>query len=571
MTQLVQRCRLITFVFVAVAVACAPPGGGKPSDAGSAAPRAEKHIVYGAPNVLDIHPTIGVGPRQSILPFIGAGLSASDGLGNRMPLLTDQLPSVDNGSWTVGANGTMVTTFHLRPGALWHDGVPITANDFVFSLRIAKGGVGANLGGPSYASIAGAEAADPQTLVVRWKEPNNAADAIFSWDQPYGAPLPEHVLGDVLAANPDALLDLPYWESEYIGSGPFKVVSWEPGVQIQLAAHDGYALGRPKLDRIEIRLVEDPNTLISNLLAGTVDATVNLGSADAAKQLSEQWQDGNVIFNLGSGTLSAMLPQFVDPNPKAISDVRFRTALAYGTDRQSIVDGVMLGYSPVPLSFLTRGQPQYAALEAGLPRYEYDPQRAAQMLTDLGYVKGVDGTLRDAGGQQLTVEVRSAANGPRQQLERAATAVADDWHRLGVAASPLPVQVARANDVEYLSTFQGFFLTSRVADAEGLGSYASDHSPVKSNNYRAPSPQNYGRFTSTEVDGLIAKYFQTIPPGQRAEVMGQIVRQLTEQVAFLGLWYTVGFGARNNRLTGVAPQWPSTNIGWSAYSWDVSG
>src|SRR5437016_13516111 len=77
-----QHSRLIILAAAALAVACAPPGGGKPNEAGSAAPRAEKSIVYGAPNVLDIHPTIGVGPRQSILPFIGAGLSWNDGLGN---------------------------------------------------------------------------------------------------------------------------------------------------------------------------------------------------------------------------------------------------------------------------------------------------------------------------------------------------------------------------------------------------------------------------------------------------------------------------------------------------------
>src|SRR5207248_3837859 len=131
---------------------------------------------------------------------------------------------------------------------------------------------------------------------------------------------------DAYTTNKEGFLDLPYWNQDYIGSGPFKIVAWDPGVGMQLAAHDGYALGRPRIDALEVQFIPDPNTLMAGLLAGAVDATSQLGSSDTAIQLREQWQGGKVLINLGGGTWTEIVPQLIDPNPAAIADLRFRTA-----------------------------------------------------------------------------------------------------------------------------------------------------------------------------------------------------------------------------------------------------
>src|SRR5581483_2045298 len=102
-----------------------------------------------------------------------------------------------------------------------------------------------------------------------------------------------------------------------------------------------------------------------------------------------------VAFNLGSGNWAAMFPQFVDPHPAIVADLRFRTALALAIDRQEIVDTFAGGMSPVPLSFLKPNQPEYGEIEASLPRYDFDVQRATRMLEDLGYSKGGDGFYQD--------------------------------------------------------------------------------------------------------------------------------------------------------------------------------
>src|SRR5579871_3389479 len=207
-----HRWSIACLVGMAILAGCArpaaPAAGDVTSVPGTGASGAEKRIVYAVPNPPDIRPTASLGPRQTVLPLIGAGLSAADGGGGRVPLLAEAIPSLDNGLWTVAEDGTMVTTFHLRPNARWHDGTPITADDFVLSLQVGREGRVPALRSAAYAAIADVSAPDAQTLVVDWSESYNAADALFDWTQSYGAPLPRHVLADQYAADPGGFLDL---------------------------------------------------------------------------------------------------------------------------------------------------------------------------------------------------------------------------------------------------------------------------------------------------------------------------------------------------------------------------
>src|SRR5205085_616926 len=121
--------------------------------------------------------------------------------------------------------------------------------------------------------------------------------------------------------------------------------------------------------------------------------------------------------------------------------------------------------------------PQFAQLESTLPKFDYDPERAARGLAELGYQKGADGMLRDGAGAPLAVEVRSSAAGADQQ-ERVAAAIADNWQHLGVAATALRVPAVRATDREYVATFPGFYIKNSSIDVEGLRGYTSAATPL---------------------------------------------------------------------------------------------
>src|SRR5205085_2292114 len=80
--------------------------------------------------------------------------------------------------------------------------------------------------------------------------------------------------------------------------------------------------------------------------------------------------------------------QLLNPTPSVVANLEFRRALIYGLDRQQMVDTLQAGMTSVAHTFLSPNQPQYAAIEARVPRYAYDPARASQMLDGLGYRRG---------------------------------------------------------------------------------------------------------------------------------------------------------------------------------------
>src|SRR5207249_4482442 len=114
-------------------------------------------------------------------------------------------------------------------------------------------------------------APDARTAVIRWKRAYPFAGVLEASSNRGFPPLPRHVLeSQIQPLSPEAVLALPFWTSAYVGAGPFKVARWDPGAGIEAAAFDGHALGRPKIDRIQLRFINDANAALSNILSGAV-------------------------------------------------------------------------------------------------------------------------------------------------------------------------------------------------------------------------------------------------------------------------------------------------------------
>jgi peptide/nickel transport system substrate-binding protein len=533
---------------------------------GTAAPttvRTPKHLTLGTSLEPDARPTASITQRV-IQPFISPGLTVLDGQGNRQAILAQEVPSLENGLWVLNPDGTMLTTYRIRPGAQWHDGVPLSSDDLVFSLQVGRDPDLSAFGNPAYPAIDTVSAPDAQTLVVAWKRSFIAADGLL--DASPDSPLPRHLLESVYPEHKADLLDLPYWTQEFVGTGPFKVREWTPGVGVSLTANEAYVLGRPKVDSIDVQLIGDANAFMAGLLAGSVDIASSLGSPELGLQLRDQWKDGRVVFSLNSGTWMALFPQFIDPRPAIIGDVRFRTAMALAIDRAAITEAVTGGVSPVPQSFLSPNQPQYAPIEASLPRYDYDSGRSSQILAELGYALGGDGMYRDRAGTPLQIDLLS---GPLDQAAKPMAAIADYWKQVGVATTTTRLTQQRANDYAYIAPFPGFLIFNRQNDVAGMRHYQSADIQLPSNNFKVPGVGNAGRYSSPEMDALVDDYFATVPIPERLGVLDRIVHITTGQLIHLGLFYNPQPGAVAGRVTGVSPQWWQQSIAWNAQDWDV--
>ncbi len=562
------RTVTVMLVLTILGLACAPadPRGSGGATAGAAPiSRAVKRITLGTAREQDFRPSAS-GPERVAFQLVHTGLTVRGDQRIRHPRLAEAVPSLENGLWKLLPDGRMETTWRLRDGARWHDGAPLTAEDLLFSLQVGRDPEMSAFNSLAYASIEEARAPDLRTLSITWKEPFIGADTLL--DAQLGGLLPKHLLDDAYRTNKASLLDLPYWTSEFVGAGPYRVREWVLGVGLLLDANGDYVLGRPKIDEIEVKYIPDANTLTANLLAGAVDVTPNVGSIDLGIQLRDQWRGGTVAFNYGSDNWVALFPQFVDPRPAVVGDLQFRRALAHAIDRQELADTLVAGMSPVAHTFLSPNQAAYRDIEAAVPRYDYDPRRAAQLLEARGYSKGSDGIYRDEANRRLELEVRSS---PTEQAAKPASAVADYWQRLGVDATAVPASPQQNQDQQYVATFPAFAVFGSPNDVNNVRILYSSETRLPSNNFRISGTGNRSRYMNPEFDTLLETYFKTVPVPERIQVLGQIIRHMADQVTVVGLHYNVQPGAISDRVVNVGREWVQVFITWNAHEWDVRG
>ncbi len=383
------------------------------------------------------------------------------------------------------------------------------------------------------------------------------ADTMFTGA--FASPLPKHLLESTFVNDRQAFQALPYWSSEYVGTGPFKLRQFNPGASVVLAANDEYALGRPKLDEIEVRFILDANTLVTNLLANSVELTLGRGfTVENALQLRDQWRDGRMLYR--TRLWIALHPQFINPNPAVVTDLRFRQAMMYGTDRQQLVDSLQGGLGGVGHVLIGPAEPEYPDVKDSVRTYEYDPRRTAQILEAMGYTRGGDGMYRDAAGSRLAVEIRS--NGERI-TESAIVPVTNMWNQLGVTTEQVIVPIQRISDREYVSTFPGFRMMRQPNAANSLSRLRSNLTPTAENRYVG---SNYARYQNPEFDALIDRFYATIPRPERMEVLRQMMRHISENLNLMGLFYDGDFMFANNRLLNVNGN--ETEV-WNVQEWDV--
>ena len=389
--------------------------------------------------------------------LFNAAVAITDGTGAARPYLTETLPRLNTDDWRVAPDGRMQVTYRLRPNLTWHDGQPLTSKDFVFAHHVYTH-------------------PGPQHLLSHTSEPHGnpggAGRANLRHplvgplrrrgrvDRRRPQPLPQHILERPFsafeqdAAAREQFIQLPFWSTEYVGAGPVPVVRGEPGTSFEAAAHDGHPLGRPRIDRLHVRLFGDENTVLSNMLAGTLDYAPFLSMRiEQTTTLKREWDatGHGIVYRRQGGPsmiVNQLRPEYADP--PAILDVRVRRALAHGIDRDANDEGVWGGVGFPSDSFVPTGLSHYQAVQRVMVHYPFDPRRAEALMTEAGYAKDRDGIFASGTGR-LRFELKASAG---TENERQLQIMAQVWQRAGFDVQGIPVPLAQARDVEGRHTFR---------------------------------------------------------------------------------------------------------------------
>lgn len=450
---------LIALAITLVLVACAAPSQtqGPRSEAEATRPASAKRITAAISadtftfyNKLNLGN--GVAGIEDLKDMVAAGLTNFDSREQLRPQLAETLPTIENGLWKMLPDGRMELTWKVRPDARRHDGERFTAQDLVFSAMVFQDPQVPVFQDPIFAPLETVEAPDPTTVVLRWRQPFIDADRLFT--RLFALPIPRHLLASAYADDRARFMDQPYWAGEFVHAGPYRVREFVRGSHVLLEANDFYALGRPRIDVIEVKFIPALPTLMTNILAGAVELSLGRGlSIGQAIEVRDQWPAGRMEH--APSTLTRIYPEFDHPNPTVIGNVQFRRALLHAINRQQLIETFQFGLVSLSDSMLPE-VPENREVNAGLPRYDYDVRRAQQLIEGLGYARGPDGLFRDASGQRLTVEFRARST---DELVSLLATIADYWARSGAASEAIVVPPQRNQDREYRFDRPGFHMT----------------------------------------------------------------------------------------------------------------
>ncbi len=338
------------------------------------------------------------------------------------PYLAEELPRLNTESWRVFPDGRMETTFRLRPNLTWHDGAPLTGDDFVFAHRVYSTPELGVSGSKPIKQMQEIVAPDPRTIIVRWHEPYpEAAQMDTSFN-----PLPRHILEgpfQTATTDPTGFANHPFWTVDYVGAGPYKVERIEPGAFLEATAFDGHALGRPKIDRLVLRFINNANTALASIMGGQTHVLMNnvIGFEHAMVLRREAgFNDadarGKLLF-LSTATTTAVTqhrPEY--QQTPALHDPRVRKAIAHATDKEAIVEALFESQVPVPHTFVPREAPYYAEVDRVITKYPYDPRRTEQLMGEAGLTKDREGFFASASGERLQPALWNSAGAEREQL-----------------------------------------------------------------------------------------------------------------------------------------------------------
>lgn len=467
--------------------------------------------------------------------------------GEFVPNLATEIPSVQNGG--ISPDG-LEYTFKFKQGVKWHDGAPFSARDVKFTFDLLmnpKVNTNSRVGHDKVESL---ELVDDSTIKIRLKEPY--ALFLTVWSDTHI--LPEHILGKM---PPEEVNTSDFNSRNPIGTGPFKLVERVAGDHITLEANPDYHGEGPYLDRVIIKYIPDLTVLYTQFKTGEIDATliqgISLEHYEDAKSLSNR-----NIFVYGSSAVENIYfnlsrPQFKE---KAV-----RQAIYYGIDKEIVIEKVYNGLPPNAESYIP---PNNWAYNPNLPKHEYNPEKAKQLLDEAGW-KDTDGDgIREKNGVKLSfTNSTTAGNKLREQAQQL---FQQQLRLIGVdmQIKNFPPAVVWG-EYYYKSQFDTVMVGWQVGlggDPEATIRFHSKYIPIETGTGR-----NTLIYKNPKVDSLLEQGAREIDREKRKEIYYRIQEIMREELPFLPIFNFVTIRGTKKGFLNYKPNVYTVENSWNIYEW----
>jgi peptide/nickel transport system substrate-binding protein len=460
-------------------------------------------------------------------------------------LLYDRLADIGDDLNTVGDRGfkkqlaerwewapdSMSIVFHLDPRARWHDGQPVRASDVRYSVAQIKDPALGSPALPLVSNIDSVAVRDSLTAVAYFKQhtPEQFYDLVYQVSI-----VPEHILGN----TPAAQMKTAEVTRRGIGSGRFRLMSWEPGKRIELVADTANYRGRPKLDRIVFTPTPDFNTAITRFFAGDADFFEQLRPEHLARLTKDtvrhavQYPALQYAY-LALNTIDVKHPG--QPHP-IFGDRTVRRALTMAVDRRAMLNNVFGAYGTPLYGPFPHAMP---VADTTLPQLPYDTLKARALLDSAGWIMGTDG-VRSKNGQRLEFKVLTpVSSAARKQYS---VLLQDAFRRVGAKA-----------DIDEVD-FAGLMMkqSDRSFDTE-LALYGTDPSVSGfkqswSSAGLGKDGSNYPSYSNPTVDALLDSATNTFDPARTRAYARRAFEIIIEDAPGIWLYEPPTFAGIHTRI-----------------------
>jgi peptide/nickel transport system substrate-binding protein len=459
-----------------------------------------------------------------------------------IPVLVTEIPSEENGG--ISEDGRTIT-LRLRDDIVWSDGTPVTSEDFLFSYEMIMASTNTVQSTYPFSNIETIEAPDPQTVVLNFAEPFAPWLATL-----WRSVLPAHVLRPVFEA--DGTLDEAAWNlAPTVGIGPYRFAEWESGSFARFVRNENWHGERPNIDEIFIRFVPDDASQVAALQTGSGD----LGTFIAYSDVPTLEAAGVNIVTIPSGYNEGVY-FYMDPEQghPALQDVLVRQAIAMAIDREALANDLLLGLTR-PATTLWDEMPYNSP---DIVAWSYDPDEAASLLDEAGWVDSNGDSVRDKDGVELVLthgttirEIRQDAQAVMQQQLAA----------VGIRLELFSVDPS----VLFASYGEGGPAATGEYDlfqwSDGPAYPDPDHyywycSEIPSDEY--PDGSNWQALCDETLDSLFTLQTTQTNAEEREQTFYEITQYMHDNVIWLGLWqdpdvWALSDDLENVKMSGATP------------------
>jgi peptide/nickel transport system substrate-binding protein len=500
----------------------------------------------------------------------------------------------------------------LKPGLKWSDGSDFTTDDIAFYYEVGKA-KGMPVLNPDYWQRVKLTVKDKQNFTVTF-------EPAYYYDT-YGSPIsyaPAHLLKEewektkAAAAPLDPDKDAQKLNELYRGffnkfstpqflnsgkfpsMGPFKISRWVPNSTVEMVRNPNFPIipagGADKyVQKVTYRFIQNTNSLLVAILGGSIDATSSVAltfDQGRSRQLTSRtpgrfdiWFVPGAIWEHIDVNKFANCQQVADLQ---LNDVRTRQALLYAMNREGLVKAFFEGLQPVAHTWIAPVNP---LSNQKVQTYPYDPNRAKQLLAELGWRPGPDGILqRTVGNRTVRFEIEYVTTAGNAVRERTQQFFAENLKQVGIAVkinnAPSSVVFAddfiqRASECKWTGMFE-FAWVSSLSEDGSLFQYRNLNTgaifvPTKDNNYQG---QNIGGWRNDQFDRLTSQATIEFDEAERKDLFAQAQEIWAKEVPALPLYfrsnpYVVRKGLVNYVSSAYSggfgyPGWNAWEIGWES-------